>query len=243
MRLSVVVAVYQSYGVVERQTKYWNSLDLPDDIEFILVDDGSNPRHEGYECKNLRIIYTNDKRAWTQGLARNRGVAEAKGEYVLCTDIDHIISKEAILASYSFSGERLLFPRYFGVLEEDGSLTQDSGVLDEYGMDMDRLKTKRGLYASYHGNTYCIKKSTFEMLGGNPEKACTYGHHATSRKGEDSYFNGKWNKWARENDIKPDVGPPIYIFPIGRYHRDYDLNPKGLFHTLSYEPVKQPDKE
>jgi len=242
MKLSIVICVYQSYEIVRRQMKYFKSLNLPDDIEIILVDDGSNPPHEGYDLKNLTIHYTNDKRPWTQGLARNAGIKIATGEHVLATDIDHILSKEAIMASYEFNGERMMFPRYFAVLDEDGVLSQDVEILEDYGMDMSRLKTKRGLYASYHGNTYTIRKSTFERLGGNPEKACTYGHHATLKQGEDSYFNQKWNRWAKKHNVGIETGPRIYIFPIGRYHKDYDLNPKGLFHTLSYEPVPQPNK-
>ena len=90
MKLSIIIAVYESYGVVERLVKFWKSLALPDDIEFILVDDGSNPPHEGYDLKNLTIHYTNDKRAWTQGLARNAGVSIAKGEYIAIHDADDI---------------------------------------------------------------------------------------------------------------------------------------------------------
>jgi len=242
MKLSIVIAVYESYGVVARQVEYWDSLNLPDDIEIVLVDDGSNPKHEGYDCKNLRIHYTNDKRAWTQGLARNAGVKVARGEYVLCTDIDHILSKEAIMASYEFTGDRMIFPRYLGILDENGVLTQDLDMLEDYGMSVKCRQSKRGLYASYHGNTYTIKKSTFETIGGNRERACLYGHHAISRKGEDSYFNRDWNRWANKNDIKVVVGPKIFIFPIGRFHKDYDLNPKGLFHTLNYEPEPQQNK-
>jgi len=242
MKLSIVIAAYNSHGVVERQVKYWRSLDLPDDIEFVLVDDGSNPPHTNHGFEKLRIHHTNDKRPWTQGLARNAGVEMALGEYVLCTDIDHILSKEAIMESYVFTGERIIFPRFLAVLTEDGVLTQDIETLKEYGLPEHCLTSKRGLYASYHGNTYTIKKSTFKAIGGNREKACLYGHHATPQNGEDCYFIRDWARWAAKNDKKCVVGPKIYIFPIGKYHKDYDLNPKGIFHTLSYEPVPQPDK-
>ncbi|MBU1110791.1 glycosyltransferase family 2 protein [Patescibacteria group bacterium] len=242
MKLSIIIAVYNSHGVIERQMKFFSKLQLPDDIEFILVDDGSSPRHEGYSLKNLKIIYTNDKRPWTQGLARNRGVKESSGEYILMTDADHILSYEAIMDSYNFTGDKMIFPRFLAVLDEDGCLTQEKQVLKDYGIDESRFTSKRGLYASYHGNTFCMKKSTFENLGGYPEKACTYGHHATSKKGEDSYFNTRWNHYAVKYGLKPIVGSKIYIFPIGRYNVNYDLNPKGLFHSLSYEPVAQPNK-
>jgi len=238
-----VIAAYESYVVVARQMKYFKNMNLPDDIEIILVDDGSNPPHSMYDLKNLRIHYTNDKRPWTQGLARNAGVKIATGEYILATDIDHILSKEAIMDSYNFTGDRMMFPRYLAVLDEYGVLRDDYKTLIEYGVDPTRFTSKRGLYASYHGNTYCIKKSTFELLGGNDEKACTYGHHAVSKKGEDSYFNRKWGRWAFKNGIQAVVGSKIYMFPIGRYHKDYDLNPKGLFHRLSYEPKIQPEKK
>jgi hypothetical protein len=108
---------------------------------------------------------------------------------------------------------------------------------------MDVVHSKRGLYASYHGNTFAIKKDTFVKLGMYNENRCNYRHHAVERKGEDSYFNSVWNRYAEKNGIKPEVGSPIYIFPIGRYHKDYDLNPFGLFHTLSYEAIPQPDKK
>ena len=243
MKLSIILCVYESWGVTERQMKYFKDMNLPDDIEFILVDDGSNPPHPQYDLKNLTVHYTNDKRPWTQGLARNAGVNVAKGEYILCTDIDHILSKEAIMASYVFTGDKMIFPRFLAVLDENGVLHQDFETLLDYGMDPDRTTSKRGLYASYHGNTYTMPREVFLMLGGNPVKACTYGHHATSKKGEDSYFATRWNHWALKNNKTVVAGPSIYIFPIGRYNVNYDLNPKGLFHSLSYEPKIQPNKK
>jgi len=242
IKLSIIIAIYNSHEAVRRQVLWFTSMDLPDDIEIIFVDDGSNPPLGPYNLKNLRIIQTNDKRPWTQGLARNRGIKEARGEYLLLTDIDHILSKEAIMDSHRFTGDRLIFPRYIGVLLEDGSFTQDPLTLGGYGLDKSRLKTSRGLYASYHGNTFCIKKSTIVELGGYSEKHCTYLHHAGPRRGEDSVFNSAWNHWARSKGIVCDVGSKIYIFPIGRYNINGDLNPQGLFHNLSQAQEVQPMK-
>jgi glycosyltransferase involved in cell wall biosynthesis len=239
-KLSIIINIYNSHEIVRRQAKYFSSMNLPDDIEFIFVDDGSTPPLGGYDLKNLTIHYTNDKRAWTQGLARNTGAKIATGEYIMMTDIDHILSKEAIMESYNFTGDKMIFPRFIGILNDNGELIQDIEVLKEWGAITD---TKRGLYASYHGNTFTMKKSTFELLGGYPEDACTRGYHAGSKKGEDSYLNRKWNHYARDNNIDISVGSKIYIFPIGRFNKNYDLNPKGLFHELSYEPIIQPNKK
>jgi len=244
MKLSIIINFYQSNGVMQRQVKHFAKMNLSDEVEFIFVDDGTAPTFKPEtELKNLRVIQTGDKRAWTQGLARNRGAKEAKGMYLLMTDADHILSKEAIDRCLNFVGDKMIFPRYLAILDEDGNLKQDEETLTDYGADTSRFGSKRGLYASYHGNTFCIKRYTFELLGGYPEKACVNGFHAESRKGEDSYLNTKWNHYARDNKINLVVGPKIYIFPIGRYNVNYDLNPKGLFHNLSYEAKPQPNKK
>lgn len=237
MKLSIVIAFIESYEAVKRQVKYFNSMNLPDDIEFILVDDGSVPAHDpsNYELKNMVFHHTNDFRPWTQGLARNAGAKLAKGEYLLMTDIDHILSKEAIMDSYNFTGSKMIFPRYLAALLEDGTLSQDPKILEEYGLDMSRLGTKRGLFASYHGNTFCMKKETFFELGCYDPKHCLYGKHAARKKGEDSVLNTRWNHWAVKNGVKLDVGSKIYMFTNGRYNVNGDPNPKGLFHHLSYE--------
>ena len=243
-KLSIIIAFYNSHGAVARQVKHFHDMDLPDDIEFIFVDDGSNPPHriEDYHLKNLTLHHTNDKRPWTQGLARNAGAKLAQGEYLFMTDIDHILSREAIMDAYNFTGDKMTFRRYFGVLLEDGTLTQDPDVLEEYGLDIGRLRTKRGLYASVHGNTFVMKKATFELLGCYDERLCLYGHHAPNRGGEDGDINHKWNHWAAKLGVLPVEGSNIYMFPIGRYHITGNSNPFGLFHDLSQAQIQQPNK-
>lgn len=245
MKLSIIIAFYNSHGAVARQVKYFAAMNLPDDIEFIFVDDGSNPPHklEDYHLlKNLQIHYTNDKRPWTQGLARNAGAQIAKGEYLLMTDIDHILSYEAIMDSYHFTGNKMIFPRFFAVLLEDGTLSQDTDVLINFGLDPAKIASKRGLYASVHGNTFCLKKETFIELGMYDPKHCTYGHHAGSRQGEDGVLNHRWNHWAAKRGIVSSLGSKTYIFPIGRFHVKEDPNPHGLFHDLSQALTQQPNK-
>ncbi|KKQ77871.1 MAG: hypothetical protein A3A96_00590 [Candidatus Zambryskibacteria bacterium RIFCSPLOWO2_01_FULL_39_39] len=241
MKLSIIIAFYNSHRAVARQVKYFKMMNLPDDIEFIFVDDGSSPPHKQahYDLKNLRLYATRDKRPWTQGLARNMGAKLAQGEYLLMTDIDHILSKEAIMTAYNFTGDKMVFPRYFGVLLEDGTLTQDLSVLKEYGMQMERLETKRGLYASFHGNTWAMKKGVFELLGGYDEEVCRRGYHT----GDDTIFNRVWDAYAIKKGVKQIVGPNIYIFPVSKHHIEGNNNPMGLFHSLSHEKIPQPRKK
>ncbi len=236
MRVSIVIPVLDSHEIVARQVKHWRRMGLSDDVEFILVDDGSDPplNITDYDLRNLRIHATNDKRPWTQALARNVGAALAQGEYLFFTDIDHILSGGAIKDALKFTGDRMMFYRYFGVLLEDGTFSQGPEILEEYGLDMRRLSSKRGLYASVHGNTLVIKAETFHKLGGYDPR-CSYGHRAPPSRGEDARFNAVWNRYARANGIKVVVGSPIYLFPNGRYHTRGETNPMGLWHNLSFD--------
>ena len=243
MKISMIIPVLDSHKAVGRQVKHFNMMNLPDDIEFIFVDDGSNPplNIARYNLKNLSIYATNDKRPWTQGLARNLGAKMAKGEYLFMTDIDHIISKEAIDAVYNFTGDKMVFPRYIAVLTIGGRIRQDFSILTAYGFDMSKYRRgRRRLYASTHGNTFAIKASIFHSLNGYDPRRCVYGFHALAKRGEDCYFNTHFNHNAAENGWKTVIGPSIYMFPVGRFNITGDNNPKGLFHSLSYESVKQP---
>jgi hypothetical protein len=252
MKVSVIISVYQSHGVMERQMMHFFAMPLPQDVEIIIVDDGSDPPYQygdfseplvscaippDYPDPNFRILYTNNTLAWTQGLGRNMGAADAKGEYLLMTDADHILSREAIEAVRAFDGDRMMFPRYFGVLLEDGALSQDLDTLREYGLDVGNLG-KRGLYASWHQNTFAIKKTTFDMLGGYEPKHSLVGYHPITKAGDDVYFNKKWNRWATGQGIRVAAGPPIYVWPIGKFHIRGETNPMGLFHNLSYDGKK-----
>ena len=232
MKVSVVVSVYNSHGALARQIKHFNKMRLPDDVEFIFIDDGSNPpfRREDYELNNLSIYATGNTLAWTQGLGRNLGAEKAVGEYLLMTDIDHILSHDAIEDVRWFTGDRMSFKRYYGILTEDGDLTQDLEALEAYGLDLQRIKGN--LWAGSHLNTFAMRTALFWELGGYDPKHSLVGYHPISRKGDDCYFNTKWRKYAKRHAVQVAEGAGIYMFPNGRFHKDGDLNPFGLFHSL-----------
>lgn len=237
MKLSVIISVYQSYGATQRQARHFAKMALPDDVEFIIVDDGSTPPHriEDYALPGLRLLYTNNDLAWTQGLGRNLGAKEAQGEYLLLTDMDHILSREAIEAVRGFDGAYMNFPRYFAVLLEDGTLSQDLAVLRQYGLHESRfVRGGKPLYASVHQNTFAMRRSLFLELGGYSRWSCTRGYHPGSKQGDDCHFFTKVKHWLRDHDAVPIMGPPIYLFPIGEYHVRGETNPLGLFHSLDH---------
>jgi len=229
MKLSIIISIYMSVEATRRQILHFQKMNLSDDVEFIFVDDGSEPpliMANLPQLKKLTIYETGSKLAWTQGLGRNLGASKAKGEYLFMTDIDHIISKGAIEDALNFAGNRMMFRRQIGVLDENGDIRQDKKTLKDWGYENDKLD------ASVHSNTFVMKKSIFDGLGGYDEKACTWGYHPATRRGDDCFFNSKWNR-AYRGYVCP-YGRDIYVFPLGRFNKWGDLNLFNLFHNLHH---------
>jgi glycosyltransferase involved in cell wall biosynthesis len=247
MKVSVVIAVLNSHEVVRRQIIHFRKMDLPNDVEFIFVDDGSNPPLgvSGAGLKNFCIYYTHDKRPWTQGLARNLGASKAQGEYLFFTDIDHIITKEALTDSLIFTGDKMVFVRYYGILSPEGDIICDEESMLDFGLDPKRIHTRRGhMCGGIHGNTYLVRKSVFDLIGGYDPRFCESGFHVGGKfPSEESRFNQKYNHLVNRGMAKNVViGPKIYCYPVSRFRADGDNNPFGLFHGLSLEQVPQPMK-
>lgn len=237
IKVSVIIPVLNSHKTVIRQIRHFKRMRLPDTVEFIFVDDGSDPPIKfNTGLRNLHFLYTNDTRAWTQGIARNIGARFALGEYLFFTDVDHVISKEAMQAALEFTGDKMVFRREYGYLDAYGNVTQDLKVLYARGLDPVRYKS-RGLNAGFHPTTFCIRKSIFEAMDGFDINFCQYGFHAGKKfMSEDRDFYLRWNRRVNRGVYQAEVeGPKIYMFPVGRFHIKNDHNPGGLFHNLSLE--------
>lgn len=209
---------------------------IPDDVEIILVDDGSVPPIEAKTTLPLTILHTNDFREWTWALARNAGARKAKGEYFIMVDLDHIISKEIIEAVRAFKGDFMRFHREFAVLDEQGNLTQDRAVLSAYG-----LPENRDVKFTPHRNQFAIHKDLYWKMGGFREDRI--GKPYPQR--EDGDFAKQWRLLHEAGRIKDfddlvghDKRPTLYMFPNGKYCGDVDHNPFNLFHTLSRKTDK-----
>lgn len=217
VKVSVVISVYKSYEIVRRQLLHFERIGLP--IEVIIVDDGSNPPIPQATYR------TENKLAFTQGLGRNLGAEKANGEYLFMTDLDHILSKESLEDALNFTGNKMIFRRQVAILDKNGYVVQNRETLREWGYEKEKLD------ASVHGNTFVMKKSVFKELGGYEPKYSSVGYHPISKRGDDCYFNAKWNKRFRGEPTA--IGRDIYMFPLGRFNKTGDLNPFGLFHNLS----------
>jgi glycosyltransferase involved in cell wall biosynthesis len=246
IKISVIIAVLDSHKVVVRQIRHFKKMRLPNSVEIIFVDDGSDPplSYENCGLRNFSIYATNDKRPWTQGLARNLGASKAKGEYLLFTDIDHIITKEAVMDLLEFDGAKMVFPRYYGILDRYGNIICDEKSMIDFGLNPIRLR-RRGLSCGFHGNTYGIKKTIFDAIGGYDSRYCTQRFHmGGTTMSEERKFNINWSRLVKRGSIigGEKQGSKIYHFPVSKFRLDGNNNPFGLFHRLSLEQVPQPDK-
>ncbi|MHC4354549.1 MAG: glycosyltransferase [Planctomycetota bacterium] len=223
VRLSIVIPVLNSHEVVRRQLLHFRKMALPDDVELIIVDDGSDPPLE-LDDEEAELIRTNDKRPWTQPKARNIGAAKAKGTVLLFTDIDHIVTREAVEFGRTFAYDYGKFKRSLGILDESGNFSQEPEALMEFGLP--ETKARGRLRISCHTLSMFIRAELFAMVGGFREKL---GSHPTH---DDGNMKRRLKRMDGIRKCPDDERPYIYMIPNGRYCGDKDANPQGLFHNL-----------
>lgn len=231
MKLSIIIPVLDSHEVLRRQLLHFEQMgDWPSDTELIIVDDGSNPPLAPSSSIPLVLIRTNDSRPWTWALARNKGALVAEGEYLLMYDIDHILTRDALDFVRGFDGLKVQFKREFGVLDEDGILTQERFKLFDYG-----LLRNKSLKVGPLPNNFAMKASLFWDLGGYREDLVEKPYP----QGEDKAFRSQWRRYQEKTgaEVCPHR-PTLYVFPNGKWCGDVDHNPFGLFHKLTRKTNK-----
>ena len=228
-KVSIIIAVLDSHMVVKRQIKYFNSLGLPDDVEIIFMDDGSDPPLKTlrtYNLKNFAIYPTGDTRPWSQACARNLGAKIAQGEFLLMTDIDHILSKDAIMAVRNFTGDKMIFLRSYAIIDKHGNINQNLKTLYRYGLTKTQYK-KHGLRKNRHTNTFAIRRSIYFELNGYHPRYCN--RPLKGNKGDKSFFN-RYLKYHKQGHCKwQEQGPDIYTYP------GLPEDPLKIFHKLKRE--------
>ena len=224
LRLSIVIAILDSHEIVRRQLLHFRNMPLPEGVEVVFVDDGSYPELSYYA--DFLTIHKHDADGeWTQPEARNYGVRQANGEFVLCTDIDHIIPKETIDFMLSDHGYDVVrFRRECGVLDEGANFTQDMDVMHGWG-----LLPERDLKLPPHGNSYCIRRGLFLGLGGSQQKTFYPNRDEVPLKRGLKQLE----KEGKITILQDQTKPKLYMFPNGRFCGDKDYNPFNLFHKLS----------
>lgn len=130
MKVSVVIPVYNQESLIERAIR---SIPLRDDIEIIVVDDGSTDDTWnklvtiGIELNDPNFIVLHNRKNMGVGYTVNRGLDIADGEYiVLLGSDDYFYTDEFLMAMEQLDGTDLV---YFDLKVNDGSifkLTEES---------------------------------------------------------------------------------------------------------------------
>jgi hypothetical protein len=246
LKVSIVTAILNSHEIVRRQLLHYEKMNLPDDVEVIFVDDGSDPPlnfdPKDYHIPNLSFYKTGDTRNWTQPAARNFGAKKAKGKYLICTDIDHIITWQVIELARTAKAHVIRFKRELAILNELGEFVQDMDVLHEWGLDK-----KHKFRIGPHGNSYIFKRQLYLDLGGVSEQHVGTGKYPNR---EEVPLKRKLKKLRNRGAIEiidDATKPTIYMMPNGRYcgGGDKNYNPFGFFHntTRSIRVSRQRQKE
>lgn len=231
---SIIIAVLESYSVVAYQLLHFDRI-LPDNWELILMDDGSDPSIQeqieiSYEKAasvlrrrtNVKIVPTNFKKIpWHQPQARNEGSRIAKGRYLFFSDIDHILTMDAINSvihiwekDQNYDVKKIIFKRTWGVLDEDGNICTEKEILKRYGLS----ESLFGRY-DYHYNTFAMPTEVFQL--------CPYREYFQGFYGGDDVQQTKdYERLARNNGWKQMEGGLIYVYPDPR--RDI----MQIFHSL-----------
>ena len=130
MKVSVVIPVYNQESLIERAIR---SIPLRDDIEIIVVDDGSTDDTWnklvtiGMELNDPNFVVLHNRKNMGVGYTVNRGLDIADGEYiVLLGSDDYFYTDEFLKAMEQLDGTDLV---YFDLKVNDGSilkLTEES---------------------------------------------------------------------------------------------------------------------
>jgi glycosyltransferase involved in cell wall biosynthesis len=127
-KLAFISNFYNNPERVLAQVAYWESLPerFLSQIEFILVDDGSEKRPAFRPTHlNLRIFRVTSAIAWNQSGARNLGAFHAEAPWILYADIDqrfYLNPMERLLAGLDQLDPMVMYyPRTKNVVDLDGS--------------------------------------------------------------------------------------------------------------------------
>lgn len=184
--LTLMMAYYNNPTMLALQYSVWAAYpdDIKDRIEIVITDDGSHPDERAVDVPRpeglppLRIYRVLKDMKWHQNGARNLCAHHAKGDWLLMTDMDHVIPSTTIRALFNVASTR----HYYKFRRWDFATGRPT---------LDRLNREKP-----HPNTFAMAKDLYWRVGGYDERTC--GHYGT-----DSIFKRKLVKEAGEK-ILPD---------------------------------------
>lgn len=174
--ISVVIPLYNGRLYIERSIRsVWSQTVLP--AEIIVIDDGStdNGPHLVEQMNHPMIRLVRQANAGVSA-ARNKGIHEARFEYVAFLDADdewlpdHLETITRLIGnypqcavfgtSYYFAQDETDFTT--PILPPSFTFTEEEGVLDNY------YEMASGTDFPIHMSSYAVRKTAIEKVGGFP---------------------------------------------------------------------------
>ena len=115
-RVSIVFAYYDNPEMLRFQLSKFGTYSQEgfDSCEIVIVDDCSPvfPARDvirEYDLPNVRLFRVGVDRPWNQDAARNIGAHESCGQYLLLTDIDHVVPEATLLELCEIQDSRSVY--------------------------------------------------------------------------------------------------------------------------------------
>ena len=211
-KVSVIIPCYNSGKTIEQTVKSiekqtWSN------IELIIVNDGSDDDYTLNvlsKFKNAKIIYQKNS-----GLssARNKGLANAKGNYVFFLDADDWIEIDAIskmMECMKYSNSSILFPDTILEDERKGLRKKNYNFFEQ-------------LFINHIPYCFLIEKKIFEKVG-NYDEEMKVGY-------EDWEFN---IRLAKAGLFPKRIEQPLFHYRVSKYGMLNSISKKNHFDTFDY---------
>lgn len=163
---TLIVPFYRNVAMLRAQLDVWE--DYPDAIDIIVVDDGSPERAisiiESQASRalmqRLTLLRITTDIPWNRGGARNLGVQEARSEWIVHIDIDHVLPAKCAAALLKFDPRASRWYRFERYRRGQADETRNKDKLPRecaYG------------HIHPHIDSYLVTRRLFWQIGGYDE--------------------------------------------------------------------------
>jgi glycosyltransferase involved in cell wall biosynthesis len=166
MNFTFIVPYYRNVAMLVRQIEEWRKYPKTEDLQIILVDDASPEeaapllQAAAPDVPNLRAFRITNDIPWNRAAARNFGAIYASTDWILHTDIDHIMPVETAEALLKFAPVRTNWYRFARYRVGKADFTRRKDDLDD-NIEFGKIKP--------HMDSYLCERELYMRLGGYDE--------------------------------------------------------------------------